>query len=552
MPYDMPSYGPPPGGDYREMPPSYAPSYGPPPGGYREMPPAYAPSYGPPQGGYREMPPAYGPPQGYGYGGPPQGGPGGGFMQTGPDRRVGGGMYEGAQPVNLYRSGGFPPRGYGAPMYEEPGMYGMPPQQPARQKFGVGILFAEQTDPSNGNVQVVVKDVYENSPAASSGQIKPGDVLVTVDGQSVQGMSIRELRTTVPGPLGTKVNLGFEGADAYDLDLERVQSGRGAPTVFAGRGAGPPAQRQAPPPPPATTEGKAYVGFSVQQVGDPRAAPEYVVANVTAESTADVAGLQQGDKIHSIDGKEVRGMHEESVKQMLIGEPFSVLTIATAVKTHEIERDCAVPEPEAGGPIVGGGMHMAGGPSMYGSHGGYQSMAMPIPMPMMHAQPSYSPPRGYSQMSYAPSYQQPMTYAAPAYSPAIQYAPAPSYASGPSYGGNEPQAGPSYGGYGRSYPPQQGYYSGPAGPPREQPMSYGYAPPQQSYGPPAGPPPGYAIRGYGGPAPGIAGPPSGMRGPPGMGGQPPGMGGPPPGMGMPMGRAPPGYGPPGMGQQQQR
>lgn len=155
MPNDMPSYGPPPGGDYREMPPSYAPSYGPPPGGYREMPPAYAPSYGPPQGGYREMPPAYGPPQGYGYGGPPQGGPGGGFVQTGPDRRVGGGMYEGAQPVNLYRSGGFPPRGYGAPMHEEPGMYSMPPQQPARQKFGVRFVSNSYPSTSTHHIRVL-------------------------------------------------------------------------------------------------------------------------------------------------------------------------------------------------------------------------------------------------------------------------------------------------------------------------------------------------------------------------------------------------------------
>jgi len=175
-------------------------------------------------------------------------------------------------------------------------------------------------------------------------------------------------------------------------DVERVQSGRGAPTVFGGRGAGTPAQRQAPPP-PANTEGKAYVGFSVQQVGDPRATPEYVVANVTADSTADQKGLQQGDKIHTIDGKEVRGMHEEAVKQMLIGEAFSMVTIATGAKTAEIERDCAVPEPEAGGPMVGGGpMHMSGGLSLYGSYGGpqpgYQSMAMPMPM-----QPPYSPPR---------------------------------------------------------------------------------------------------------------------------------------------------------------
>ncbi len=134
------------------------------------------------------------------------------------------------------------------------------------------------------------------------------------------------------------------------------------------------------PPPPASTKDKAYVGFSVKQSGDPRD-PDYIVANVTAESSADQQGLTQGDKIQAINNKDIRGMHEEEVKQMLIGEPFSTVKIVTASKTVEIERDCAVPEPEAGGPMVGGA-------NMYASYGGYQSMAMPMP-----PQAGYYPPR---------------------------------------------------------------------------------------------------------------------------------------------------------------
>jgi hypothetical protein len=140
--------------------------------------------------------------------------------------------------------------------------------------------------------------------------------------------------------------------------MERVQSGRGEPTVYGGGGKGP-AQRQAPPP-PASKEGKACVGFSVQQNGDPRD-PDYIFANVTAESTADQQGL-------AINNKDIRGMHEEEV----IGETFSTVKIVTASKTVEIKRDCAVPEPEAGGPMVGGA-------NMYASYGGYQSLAMPMP-----------------------------------------------------------------------------------------------------------------------------------------------------------------------------
>ena len=179
-------------------------------------------------------------------------------------------------------------------------------------------------------------------------------------------------------------------------DLERVQSRRGGNTVFgdSSRGFPPPDAQRGAPPPPQSTEGKAYVGFSVQQAGDPfRGPPEFVVANVTAESTADQKGLQQGDRIQTIDDKDVAGMHEEEVKQMLIGEPFSVITIVTASKTVEIERDCAVPEPEAGGPIVGGmppqpgmGGYYSSMPPSYG--GGFQTRAMPMQM-----QYAPSPPR---------------------------------------------------------------------------------------------------------------------------------------------------------------
>ena len=97
-------------------------------------------------------------------------------------------------------------------------------------------------------------------------------------------------------------------------DVERVQSNRGANTVYGGGGnpgyggGGNPGKPRAPPP-PKSTEGMAYVGFSVQADGG-----EFAVANVTADSTADQKGLKQGDRISAIDGKKLQGMHEEEVK----------------------------------------------------------------------------------------------------------------------------------------------------------------------------------------------------------------------------------------------
>ena len=100
-------------------------------------------------------------------------------------------------------------------------------------------------------------------------------------------------------------------------DVERVQSNRGANTVYGGGGnpmyggggnPGNPGKPRAPPP-PKSTEGMAYVGFSVQADSG-----EFAVANVTADSTADQKGLKQGDRISAIDGKKLQGMHEEEVK----------------------------------------------------------------------------------------------------------------------------------------------------------------------------------------------------------------------------------------------
>jgi hypothetical protein len=86
-------------------------------------------------------------------------------------------------------------------------------------------------------------------------------------------------------------------------DVERVQSNRGANTVYGGGG------NPRAPPPPKSNEGMAHVGFSVRADGG-----EFAVGNVTADSTADQKGLQQGDRISAIDGKKLQGMHEEEVK----------------------------------------------------------------------------------------------------------------------------------------------------------------------------------------------------------------------------------------------
>merc|ERR1719199_2071656 len=75
--------------------------------------------------------------------------------------------------------------------------------------YGVGVLFAERIVESTSALEVFVKQVYAGGPADQSGQIKVGDVLVSVNGEDVAGHNLQDLRRVVPGPLDSAVTLGF-------------------------------------------------------------------------------------------------------------------------------------------------------------------------------------------------------------------------------------------------------------------------------------------------------------------------------------------------------
>jgi len=47
--------------------------------------------------------------------------------------------------------------------------------------------------------------------------VQQGDVLKAVDGQDVTGLTIRELRGFVPGPLGSKAAFAFEGGQGQGV-----------------------------------------------------------------------------------------------------------------------------------------------------------------------------------------------------------------------------------------------------------------------------------------------------------------------------------------------
>ena len=85
----------------------------------------------------------------------------------------------------------------------------------------IGAMFVLST-----NNQPVVRAVSENSPAGRAG-IKPGDVVVSVNGTNAFGMTFAELMQAIRGDEGTQVTLELddgtpEGRRQVTLTRERV------------------------------------------------------------------------------------------------------------------------------------------------------------------------------------------------------------------------------------------------------------------------------------------------------------------------------------------
>jgi len=96
--------------------------------------------------------------------------------------------------------------------------------------FGVGMSIAQQPD-KNGVVHVVVLAPFEGTPAFKAG-IRPGDVIVSIDGQSVEGKDSSAVAAMLKGHEGTHVTviMAREGKDA-PLSFDLVRGDISRPSV---------------------------------------------------------------------------------------------------------------------------------------------------------------------------------------------------------------------------------------------------------------------------------------------------------------------------------
>ena len=124
-------------------------------------------------------------------------------------------IYDGAIPGMLHvldpHSNFYDPKAFAQMREDQHGHY-----------YGVGMQIQPQPDKA-GAIKIVVLAPFEGTPAFNAG-IKPGDVILSVDGKNTEGMDSAAVASLLKGPKGTHVavTMGREGRETpLTFDLVR-------------------------------------------------------------------------------------------------------------------------------------------------------------------------------------------------------------------------------------------------------------------------------------------------------------------------------------------
>jgi len=109
-------------------------------------------------------------------------------------------IYDGAIPGMLHvldpHSNFYDPKAFAQMREDQHGKY-----------YGVGMSIQPQPDPTaKGGMKIVVLAPFEGTPSYKAG-IRPGDVIVSVDGKSTEGMDSTAVASLLKGPKGTHVSV---------------------------------------------------------------------------------------------------------------------------------------------------------------------------------------------------------------------------------------------------------------------------------------------------------------------------------------------------------
>jgi len=201
------------------------------------------------------------------------------------------------------------------------------------------VVWAVKKPVSEAVGTTVIGGVEEGSPADEAG-IQPGDRITFVDGQKVerfQGMDRSIMWTII-------------SSESQDIEIDLVRPGKGEMTVTVDR----PAEASR-----AEEEGPWYreLWSSLSERPPLRTIGIYphispVVGRVLENSPAELAGLETGDVILGIDGKEMAGPQDVSQFDWKAGETYE-LTYRRGERTGTTEITPRVPEVHGEKPLIG-------------------------------------------------------------------------------------------------------------------------------------------------------------------------------------------------------
>jgi carboxyl-terminal processing protease len=129
-------------------------------------------------------------------------------------------IYDGAIPGMLHvldpHSNFYDPKAYAQMREDQHGKY-----------YGVGMTIQPQPDPNaKGGTKIVVLYPFEGTPSYKAG-VHPGDVILSIDGKSTEGMDSAAVASLLKGPKGTHVSVTMsrEGASkllVFDLIRDEI------------------------------------------------------------------------------------------------------------------------------------------------------------------------------------------------------------------------------------------------------------------------------------------------------------------------------------------
>lgn len=101
----------------------------------------------------------------------------------------------------------------------------------ASQYFGIGALLGNLSDPDGKVIATYIRATFENAPANRAG-LRYGDKIVAVNGNSMLGKNVTEVRKNLIGPRGTPVKITVERpANGKRDEIEIVRDAVSQPSI---------------------------------------------------------------------------------------------------------------------------------------------------------------------------------------------------------------------------------------------------------------------------------------------------------------------------------